>query len=867
MPRFLLSKNTIGIILVVIVFLITSVYLFQNLSGKSEYSEQGIFIIEDLEDTVEIYRDDFGVPHIEARNKKDMYFILGYTHAQERLWQMDFSRRIAEGRLSEIMGKDVLEYDKLYRTIGIGKAAKKIYDNLPEQTKEILKYYTDGINLFLNSNIKNLPLEFDILDYKPDEWKPEDCVSIIRLMGWELNISWYAEYNFINIINRFGVTRAMDFIPDNHPEQTYTIKKAEDSKQETVDRSNHPIIQSFNHPNSNSISSASLDVAEGLKDFITTAMEFRERFGLKGMRTGSNAFVISGGKTESRKPILANDPHISLMTPSRWYEVVLTDKTERFFISGFSVPGVPGVLIGNNNAISWGITSLMNDETDYFILNIDSISGIKIDSTIEDIKIKGQKEEYSHLVFNTKFGPVISGLSTTGFGNKQKINPGLDKIVVFKWTGYEYSDEAGAMNKINMSGNWNDFKNALRTVGVPALNFVYADTAGNIGYKTAGKIPIRRYSGEEAVITGISPNSSGMVWSGFVPFEELPQTYNPSSGYIVTANNKPQKDYRYFITYLYEPHYRAARIEELLKERNNFSADEIKLIQTDVTNLMSKELCNYLFRAANILEIDTAKKISPPVSLTETEKNYLHALKNWDFSFKSSSTAATLFAQFEAELYGNLYRKKLGEEIFANYLTLGSIPVRNTSKLMRERFLNVKIEEYKESTGRGVIGIIDDYNFENLRDVLLKSFKDAVIHLTKHFKEPDVSKWKWGVLHKVKFGHILGNIQSLSQILDLGPYEADGAGETVFSLEYSFTDAAEKVNFSSFLGTSMRFIIDMGDIRSYLSILPPGQNGQNISPHYRDQARLWLNGEYKRVQTIIGRMSMYGMKKQVFLNE
>jgi penicillin amidase len=587
------------------------------------------------------------------------------------------------------------------------------------------------------------------------------------------------------------------------------------------------------------------------------------------MRSGSNALVISGNKTESGKPILANDPHIPLMTPSRWYEVVMTNKSEKLNISGFSVPGVPGVLIGNNNAISWGITSLMTDETDFFILSNDSISGVKIDSTIEDIRIKAQKEEYSYIVYKTEYGPVISGLSTTGFGVKQSINPGANKIAVFKWTGYEYSDEAGAMYKINTSNNWNDFKEALRTVGVPSLNFVYADTAGNIGYKAAGKVPIRRYSGEgeDEVITGISPNNRGMIWSGFIPFEELPQTYNPSSGYIVTANNKPQNDYAYFITYLFEPHYRAARIEELLKERNNFTADEIKLVQTDVNNLMAKEFCNYLFRAASILEMDTVKKIKPSVSLTETEKNYLQSLKSWDFNFKSNSTAATLFAQFEAELYSNLYRKKLGEEIFINYLTLGSVPVRNTSKLMRERFLNVTIEEYKESIGKGVIGIIDDYNFENLRDALLKSFKDAVFKLTKIFKELDVSNWKWGELHKVKFGHILGNIQSLSPILDSGPYEADGAGETVFSLEYNYADATEKGNFSSFLGTSMRFIIDMKDMRTYFSILPPGQNGQNISPHFRDQARLWLNGEFKRVQSVIGTLSIYGMKKQVFLSE
>jgi penicillin amidase len=870
--------------IVIIVFLVTSIYLFQSLSGKSEYREQGTIYIEGIGDTVEIFRDDFGVPHIEARNEADMYFMMGYTHAQDRLWQMDLSRRVANGSLSEILGKDALEYDKLFRTVGIGKTAKKIYEQLPDKTKEILKYYSAGVNLFLIANRKKLPLEFDVLDYKPEEWKPEDCVSIVRLMGWELNISWFAEFNFINIINKFGTEKAREFIPDNHPEAPYTIKNNEirikntDTEKKELGNNEHPFNQLPNHPitqssNHSIIQSSNHSIIQSsnppiflIENFVKTAMEFREKFGLKGMRVGSNAWVISGEKTESKKPILANDPHIPLMAPSRWYEVVMTDKSRKAYISGFSVPGVPGVLIGSNNAISWGITSLMNDETDYYILSSDSVSGVKIDSTIEDIKVKGQKEEFSHIVHTTKYGPVISDLQVTGFGIKQKANTPQGKIAVFRWTGFEYSNEIGAIYEINNAGNWNDFKNGLRSLGVPALNFVYADTSGNIGYKAAGKVPIRKYSEESEIFTGISPNDENMSWSGFVSFEELPQTYNPSSGYIVTANNKPQSDYRYFISYLYEPHYRAARIEELLKERNNFSADEIKLVQTDVSNLMAKEFCNYLFRAVNVLEMDTAGKISHSVSLTESEKNYLMELKKWDFNFKSASTGATLFAQFETELYKNLYRKKLGEEMFLNYLTLGSVPVKNTSKLMRNHFLNVVIEEYRESSGKGTIGISDEFNFENLRDALLKSFKDAIKELTNIYNSPDITKWKWGELHKVKFSHLLGIVPAMSPILDSGPYEADGAGETIFNLEYSYVDAVEKNNYSSALGSSLRFIIDMKDSRTYLSILPPGQNGQNISEHYRDQARLWLNGEYKRVQAVIGRLSIYGMKKAVYVS-
>jgi len=883
MFKFFLSKNIAGTILVFLVFTAGAFYLFQGLSGKSEYKEQGIFYIEGIKDTVEIFRDDFGVPHIISKNEPDMYLIQGYTHAQDRLWQMDLTRRIADGRLSEVMGKDVLEYDKLFRTLGIGKTAEKIYLKLPQSTKDILKYYSKGVNLFIRNNIKKMPLEFDILDYKPEEWKPEDCVSVIRMMGWELNISWYAEFNFINIINKFGVEKAKDFLPDNHPDAPYVVKnrnsdessyyydipKNKNSAPETVLNDTGKSLAIFKvkkHIFEITGKNYNNYFDSALCNFTETAIKFRSDFGLKGLRSGSNAWVINGSKTESKKPILANDPHIPLMVPSRWYEVVMEDKSRKFFLSGFSVPGVPGVLIGSNNSISWGITALMNDETDYFFLNKGNKEEIQLDSIIENISVKGNQEEHSHIIYTTKYGPVISGLSLTGFNLRQNVASSPDFLIVYRWTGFEQSDEAGAIYKINNAGDWGEFKEGLVDIGVPALNFVYADTSGNIGYKAAGKIPIRRYSGDEEVIMGLSPGKGNLSWNGFIPFNELPQSFNPSSGFIVTANNKPQKDYDYFISYLFEPHYRAARIEELLKERNNFTGEEIKLVQTDVINLMAKEFCNYLFKAASILEMDSLIKSKPlVVTLTEEEKTILLSLKKWDYNYKTVSTAASLFARFEIQLYKNLYKEKLGEELFRNYLTLGSVPVRNTSKLFRENFLNAAFDEFKESTGKGIIGPYDEYDFENLRDVLLKSFKDAIPELQKKFNTPDVSKWKWGTVHKVIFNHPLGIIPALSPILNAGPYESDGAGETIFNTEYNYFDAIETSEFNSALGSSLRFIVDMGDRHSYLSIIPPGQNGQNISGNYRNQVRLWLNGEYKRVQTSLGIFSAYGMKRMIFI--
>jgi len=838
-------KNIIGILIVIVVFALTAFVLFRDLSTKSLYQEEGILKIDELLDTVVVYRDDFGVPHIEAKNEKDMYFTLGYTHAQDRLWEMDFIRRVTQGRLAEIFGIESLQYDKLFRTIGIYRTAKKLYNNLPSETKKILEYYSDGVNYFINKNKKKLPFEFDALDYKPDKWEPVDCLAVVRFMGWSLNISWYTDYCFGKIVDRFGIEKAKDFIPDISPEAPNVIKSTEEREREKQQEKIKKELDS-NYTKQN----ISEELYSSLKNnFISVCFNFLNEFGTGEISSGSNAWVISGSKTEMGKPLIANDPHLPLQVPSTWYELELINSVDGFRVAGFSIPGVPGVLIGMNNSISWGITNLMNDETDLFLLDNDSNS-VVIDSVLENISVKGKQEDITFTVYFTKEGPIVSNLEKVNIVNNQKFETDNLSVIVLKWAGYDFSDEITALLSVNKANSWNSFKSSLKTFGVPALNFVYADTNGNIGYCVAGRIPIRRLHSEQSEsisALALATNRSYYEWKGYVNYEDLPSVFNPREQYIVSANNRPQAGLKYYITNLYEPHYRAARIEELLKGRNNFSASEIQYMQLDVNSLYAKELCNYLFKAVNSLTLDTSRVAKPPVIyLTEEEKDYLQLLKNWNYEFKLINPAATLFSQFEVELYKNLYKEKLGEDLFTEYITITSIPIRNTSKLLRENFLNVSVTKYNESTGKGFIGKNDDYNYENLRDALLKSIKDAIINLKNKFKTSETKEWLWGKVHKVKFRHQLGSVSSFSQILDAGPYEADGCGSTVCCIPYNYINALKNSDFESFLGPSLRFIGDMSNTRIYYSILPPGQNGQNISVNYRNQVRLWLNGEYKQ---------------------
>jgi penicillin G amidase len=817
-------KNIFGIIILLLIVLLTIGVLFNKLTKKSFYDESGIKKIKGISSKVNIYKSELGVSQIFAENESDMYFSLGYMHAQDRLWQMDLSRRVAEGRLSEILGKDVLDYDILFRTIGIDKFAMKQYDKLSLKSKSILSAYCSGVNYFIEQNSKQLPIEFDILNYKPEEWTPQNSLMLIRLMGWELNLSWYTDVMFGEIVKKFGLEKAKDFFPDYPEDAPFIFNGSSEKLKSDSSKTNKISLNDFQYRD---VEKNYSSVYELGKNYFDLSKDYRIYFGIDGTHVGSNAWVISGNKTESGKPMLANDPHLALMAPSKWYEVSIYDNQKKYSVCGFSIPGVPGIAIGHNDIIAWGLTNLMCDDSDFFILKKDSADAKKyifkneilnLDSSLETVKIKGSPDDFVFTSYSTKLGPVVSNLNKTGFTNNQKFKTeSPDEILTFRWTGFEFSDELETFYKINNAKSWNDFQNALKTFGTPALDFVYADTSGNIASQAAGLIPVRQNFSEEALAN--FPSNGETDWSGFIPFTDLPVTVNPTDGYIVTANNKPVKNYKYYISNLYEPPYRAERIEELIKSNSVVTENEVKLMQRDVYSIQAKDFCKYLFEAFG----DSA-------NLTSDIKNYLDLLKQWDYEFKTNSTASGLFAQFEIELYKNLYKDVLGDELFENYLFLKNVPVRNTVKLLKQNS-----------------SVVFENNFTK-EQIIRKSFYDAISALISKYGS-DVNKWQWGELHKVYMKHPLGVIPSLSSMLNIGPFKISGSGTTINNLEYNFFAALKTGEFECYLGPSMRMIVDLSNVKRYLSIIPTGESGQPLHNNYEDQARLWLHGDYKEVST------------------
>jgi penicillin amidase len=816
-------KTIIGVLIVIIPAALLVGYLFNRLAQKSFYKNSGNIHVTGINSQVKIYSDEYGVPHIIASNEHDMYFALGYMHAQDRLWQMDLTRRVAEGRLSEIFGSSTLDFDKLFRTIGIGKYCYNLRNKISPKSKEILDAYSDGVNKFIEMHYNDLPAEFDILNYKPDKWKPEHSLMIIRMMGWEVNLSWFTDYVMGEIIDKAGIEKISGIFPDS----TMSLYKKVQTEQDTTSADSLK-------PVSINIKGAKLlrEMTVLGQDFFESNRDYRRFFNLSFDHSGSNCWVVSGQRSESGKPILANDPHLVLMAPSRWYEVHLKDRD--MDVTGMSLAGVPGIAIGHNRVICWGITNLMNDDNDFIVFDkvpSDKIAYkykdkiLKMDSVTEKIQVKDSAEIY-YTIRYTISGPVISGLKKRGLidsGNESDAYS--NKVMTFKWTGFEISDEIFSFYKINHAKDREEFINGLKNFGTPALNFVYADTSGNIGYKAAGLIPERR----TASFGYIYPSTDELEWTGFVEFDRMPSVFNPTDGFIATANTNPfdwmrtEPKNRFYISYEWAPSSRLDRIDEYLKLRKRYNYDELKLLQLSDQSPYAKSITSFILGAfknysTNDAEINQA----------------LGKFRKWDYNMDSNDPMGAIFNVFLVKLIKNFYLDKFGEKAFEDFLMICNLPLNMTLRVLSDTNSG-----WFNQTGS---------DYAHRRDyVIRQSFIEALEYLNARYNNTVIDSWRWGDLHKVIFTHPLGSVSILEKSFNIGPYDIGGDQTTVNNSTYNFVDAYRNGTYIDVVGPSMRMITDLADMDHTYSINSTGQSGQPIHPNYEDQSRLWLYGDYKTV--------------------
>ena len=794
-------KVTIGIVISLIILFIIGGYIFYNTLTESLPVYEGELHASSLKSEVKIYFDSLAVPYIFAEDDEDVAFTLGYLHARERMFSMDMIRRAGEGKLSEIFGAETVPFDRMFRTVGLSRTAEMIKEKMNPDGLKLLEAYSRGVNFYLEEKKNKYPVEFDVLGYQPEKWKPEHSIIVIRMMAWELNLGWWTDLAFTKLVQKLGEEKVKEVLPD-YPENAPTIIP--------------PEIKKFSMINNN---------------FIETDKSFRKFIGMTGTHLGSNNWVVNSQMSASGEPIIANDPHLAYRAPGIWYAAVI--KSPSWNAAGVTLPGVPGIVIGKNDNISWTLTSIMTDETDFYFETLDS-SKTKylldgswneleiIEDTIKVRDVGGIPIE----IKSTHRGPIISGIHPYNFvfNNDEATYPPIS----MRWLGNEFSDEMDAFLQINKANNWNEFKAAVEKFNIPGQNFVYADSEGNIGYVFGGALPIRSTNTTTFLFDG---SDSKNDWKGFVPRSELPYLFNPTANYIATANNKVVKDFKYHITNLWEPSSRIEKITELLQTKSKHSVEDYMNYQSDIYSPYAKTIVPYILDAFKDAEVKD-KNLAQSLQL----------LREWNYEMDKYQQAPAIFLTFFDKLMKNIYLDEMGEDLFNQYVFLANVPDRNSFDLLQKPsspwYNDIKKNERK-----------------NRDDVIRQSFSEALDELEKTISK-DVKDWQWGTLHTVTFKHLFSGVSGLlDNVINIGPYEISGDGTTIFNTEYAFSESIEEYplfrhdQFDCELGPSMRFVYDFAEPNMFYLILTTGQSGNIFSDYYNDQTKLFLSGKYMKIHT------------------
>lgn len=779
MKRFL-RWFSIGL-LIIILLVFSGGYWFVN---KSVAPVNGTVQLNEVKDEVKIYRDEWGIPHIYANSMEDAFFAQGYAHAQDRLFELDLSRRAVRGELSEIFGKDFLDTDKFFLSVGFYRAAGDSEKILTPEGKKYLQSYADGVNAFINENKDNLPLEFTLLGYKPDQWKVADSLAIGKYMSWVLGGNLQTELLLMAASEQLGEDKARGLFP-SYPEDG--IRIMDDSLKEV------------------GISAEKIKKTLSIIDLTD-----RGSIGVPGIGLGSNNWVVSGSKTKSGKPILANDMHLEIKAPSIWYQNHLK-VPGKMNITGVIFPGIPGVIVGHNDNIAWGVTNLGPDVQDLYIekRNPNNPYQFKYMDKWEDAKVykynilvKGE-EDIPYEVVVTRHGPIISEV----FGQSDTVPLAL------KWTNLMPTSELDAVMQIDQATDWDSFKKGLENFKAPAQNFVYADIEGNIAYRGNGLIPIRSKGDGLLPVPGWTGEYE---WKGYIPYDELPTVMNPKKGYLVTANNKVVgDDYPYFITTEWAPPYRATAITEALANRTDLTLEDVIAVQHNWNNLQARKLTPVLQNALN------------KADLNEYEAQVKNELMKWlnnNPEDMPDQAGPAIYHTLYLYLLKNTFADELGDDLYDKYIAHGNAV--NTL----DRFL-INDSPWFDNTSTT--------EKEDKDKIIVKSFKDMSANLKEKLGDK-VSKWRWDQLHTITFDHPLGSQKGLDLIFNSGPYSVGGSSVTPGAASYPFRDPYDVTSAGPW-----RYGVDLADMNHGADILFGGSSGHPFSNHYDDQIDKWLNGEYK----------------------
>jgi penicillin amidase len=714
-----------------------------------------------LSKPVEVLRDKWGIPHIYAQTMNDLFFAQGFVAAQDRLWQMEMWRRVGEGRLAEILGSSAIERDKFARLIRYRGDMDVEWKSYAPDARTITESFVSGINAFIDKNLDQLPSEFQLTGIQPEPWTPETCIT--RMAGFIMTRNANNEVVRAKLISLLGKEKVSDLLEiDLFHDLTSVHGLAFDG----IDNSFLNMANAANAP-----------------------ISFQ-------LNEGSNNWVVGGALTSSGMPIIANDPHRQLTVPSLYYMVHLI--CPGWNVIGAGEPALPGVAIGHNEQIGFGYTVARLDQQDIYIEEINPENSRQyyyqgkwedMECAWETIRVKGLVEPVEIELHFTRHGPIIHE-DTEGH-----------RAYVLRWVGSE-PGAAGylASLSINRATNWQEFLSALERWKVPSENFVYADVCGNIGWHVTGLVPIRTgWSG----LLPVSGSSGNYEWNEFLSFANLPQSYNPPSEFIATANNNIiPEGYKHGIGFEWAQPFRIQRIDEVLRSRKGWTVEDFKRLQCDELSLPARELIP-LLKSVKVNDASICRAIE--------------LLLEWDMILSHDSTAAALYELWVTRLISNVFRPLVQDDVWL--LLRSHLPLTRLIKCLKE-----------------LDGSVPELNDEKRRDqILIKSLEEAIYYLHDRLGD-DISKWQWGNLHVAEFKHSLSTNELKELYYNLPAVARGGDAYCV--------NATSGENLLQTHGASFRQILDLSEWDNSVVINVPGQSGQPGSPHYSDLLPFWATGKY-----------------------
>jgi penicillin amidase len=754
------------------------------LFSATALGQQQAIAIKGIKDKVTIYRDERGIPYIEAQNDEDLYFAQGYATAADRLWQMDLFRRTTRGELAEVLGAGpnnlALDQDKLHRTYGFAQAAEAEFAAASPRTRAVLEAYARGVNAYAASlDPKSLPPEFQILQYSFRPWTPVDSLAVVKIFFEALSDTWRLDI-MRQALSVLPPEKRAELLPEISPIDVLVVGKDTQTKGASAQLKAEPASREFLErlAYNQAIASAALSRI----GFDTDAL------------AASNNWVVSGSRTVTGKPLLANDPHLRPAAPSIWHIIHLSAAGAR--VAGVAAAGLPGVIIGHNDRIAWGFTNVGPDVQDLYIekFNPDNPKQYQTPSGWQDAVIRREEIKVRKAIGSSEFDTITQEVTVTRHG--PIIFQGDGKRYALRWTALDPAkNNADSTYVLNRARNWKEFNTALESFTAPTQNIVYADVDGHIGYHAAGVVPIRK-SGDGSVPYDGSTDAG--EWTSYIPIAKLPTVYDPPSGIIVTANQRiAGSDYPYFLTHSWAQPYRARRIWDLLNEKPKLSAEDFRRVQGDVYSI-----------AGVFFTKEAVKLLRPKLTPADDKlRATLDAFEKWDGRVTAESTVAPVVSQMRLAFRSKILTAALGQELVRNYQW-------SNFDTTLDRVLKDQPAAWLPK------------EFSSYADLLRACHDEAIGNLTKSLGA-DQTKWTWGELAKARFPHPLGGAPLIGAQFTVPPFPQNGTGGLI----------GATVNVGA--SVSMRLIADPSDWDKTQQGIALGESGLPKSPHWSDQLADW----------------------------